>query len=757
MILPNEKFLIPVWGGIECTVHRLGDNFGDQLKRNGHDVRVSDLKLIAELGIKTLRYPIIWERIAPHGLAKADWSWTDERLWLLKEANINPIAGLLHHGSGPSYTSLIDPDFPLKFTDFAVAVAERYPWLEIFTPINEPLTTARFSCLYGVWYPHLKSDHAFSTAVLNESKATILAMREIKKIIPNAKLLQTEDLGKCHGTKKLQYQCDFENERRWISLDILTGNLMRNVTMCEFFRKSGGISAAALEYFAENYYSPDIIGINHYITSERFLDDDRKKYPQWSYAENGKHKYSDIDILRADIHKREGHYKILKSVAERYNLPIAITEVHLGSSRDAQLRWFMEAYEACARLKREGTDIRAITAWSLLGAYDWNSLLTQENNFYESGAFDIRSGNPRPTAIAHLIQQLCEQKSPDHPVLQADGWWKNKDHVHFAFGVSENARTLPVIECMFPENLLQVNVRPILIVGATGTLGRAFAHICSMRNISYVLLSRNDMDITNSEQVELFFKKHEPWAVVNAAGFVKVNDAESMQEVCFRENAYGPVTLAKACLKFGARFLTFSSHLVFDGQTNNPYRETSATAPLNMYGQSKAYAEKFVLAVNPSSLVVRSSAFFGPWDNCNFLAQMKKTIEKGQPFLVANDQIITPTYVPDLVNNCLDLLIDKASGIWHLTNSTMVTWSEFAMHAANIAHLDRHLIVPVATNALRLKAKRPSYSALKSEKGIILPGLEDATLRFFAHLPVEKKIRPLDALKNYFKEKSKAV
>ena len=120
---------------------------------------------------------------------------------------------------------------------------------------------------------------------------------------------------------------------------------------------------------------------------------------QWSYAENGRDKYSDVDIVRADIHKREGHYKILKSAFERYNLPIALTEVHLGSSRDAQLRWFMEAYDAASKLKEEGVDIRGVTSWSLLGAYDWNSLLTQNNNFYESGAFDVRSGKPRPTAI----------------------------------------------------------------------------------------------------------------------------------------------------------------------------------------------------------------------------------------------------------------------------------------------------------------------------------------------------------------------
>ncbi|GGY61203.1 hypothetical protein GCM10011613_00730 [Cellvibrio zantedeschiae] len=727
----TQNSSIPIWGGIECTVHRLGDAYGDQLLRNGHNDRASDLKIIAELGIKTLRYPVVWERIAPQGLAKADWSWTDERLAQLKELGINPIAGLLHHGSGPSFTNLIDPDFPAKFVEFAVAVAERYPWLEIFTPINEPLTTARFSCLYGVWYPHLRDDHAFSLAVLNQCKANILAMREIKKIIPSAKFLQTEDLGKCHGTKKLQYQCDFENERRWVSLDLLTGTLNNQSVMWKYFRKRGKVSEDDLEYFTTHYYAPDIIGINHYITSERFLDENRKKYPEWSHAQNGKDTYSDIDIVRADIHKREGHYKILKSVAERYHLPIALTEVHLGSSRDAQLRWFMEAYSAATRLKDEGVDIRAVTSWSLFGAYDWNSLLTQNNNFYESGAFDIRSGEPRPTAVAHLIKRLCENKVPDHPVLQADGWWKNPEHVHFAFGSSKHARGLPTIEHMFPENLLAANVKPILIIGATGTLGRAFAHICSMRNISYVLLSRNDMDIMNKERVEFFLQKHEPWAVVNAAGFVRVDDAETSPELCFRENAYGPVVLAQACLKYGVNFLTFSTDLVFNGQNTKPYRESDSVSPLNVYGASKAYAEAHVLAANPSALIVRTSAFFGPWDEHNFIAQLIKSVTNGKSFMAASDQTITPTYVPDLVNNCLDLIIDEAKGIWHIANSSATTWSEFAFSALDVAGVDKKLIKPVVSTVFNPKAKRPANSALESEKGIFLPKLEDAIERFF--------------------------
>ena len=104
-------------------------------------------------------------------------------------------------------------------------------------------------------------------------------------------------------------------------------------------------------------------------------------------------------------------------------------------------------------------------------------------------------------------------------------------------------------------------------------------------------------------------RQHQPWAVINAVGFVKVDDAESQPDICFKENAYGPVILAEACLKYGAQFLTFSVDLVFDGASHIPYVETSRTAPLNVYGASKRDAETHVLAAKPSALVMRTSAF----------------------------------------------------------------------------------------------------------------------------------------------------
>ena len=112
---------LELWGGVECTVNRVGLSYLDQLERSGHASRLDDLDLFRGLGLQTMRYPILWERIQPDGADSFDWTWSDERMGRLRELGIRPIVGLLHHGSGPSWTDLLDPDFPAKFAAFARA------------------------------------------------------------------------------------------------------------------------------------------------------------------------------------------------------------------------------------------------------------------------------------------------------------------------------------------------------------------------------------------------------------------------------------------------------------------------------------------------------------------------------------------------------------------------------------------------------------------------------------------------------------
>jgi len=204
--MSNGTAPLEMWGGVECTVNRVGDRWFDQMAWSGHHARLDDLDRIAALGIRTVRYPVLWEHLAPRRLDDIDWRWTDQRLGRLRELGIRPIVGLLHHGSGPGYTSLLDPDFPDKLAAFAGAVSRRYPWVTDFTPVNEPLTTARFSALYGHWYPHQRNDRDFIRALLNQLHGVVLAMEAIREVIPHARLVQTEDCGCTFGTAPMQDQ-----------------------------------------------------------------------------------------------------------------------------------------------------------------------------------------------------------------------------------------------------------------------------------------------------------------------------------------------------------------------------------------------------------------------------------------------------------------------------------------------------------------------------------------------------------------------
>ena len=717
---------LELWAGVECSVNRVGDSFFDQLEKSGHAHRIGDLNLFAELGIAALRYPVLWERTAPDGLEQPDWSWVDERLARLRELNITPIVGLVHHGSGPRETSLVDPAFPEKLAAYGRAVAQRFPWVSYYTPVNEPLTTARFSGLYGHWYPHGGDASTFARALLNQCRAVILAMRAIREFNPSAQLIQTEDLGKTFSTRTLAYQSEFENERRWLTYDLISGRFTPEHLMWNYLR-SVGVGEAELEWFRENASPPAIVGINHYLTSERFLDERLSRYPTHTHGGNGQHAYADVEAVRVCAEGTAGPRALMREAWERYRLPLAVTEVHLGCTREEQLRWLKEVWDGAQSLRREGAEVRAVTAWSLIGAYDWANLLTRSEGNYEPGVYDLRGVRPRPTALAHMLQALATGREHDHPVLDSPGWWRRLGRLCYP---PVTHRSHGVATAVQGVSMNDKAARPLLITGASGTLGRAFARICEMRGLSYRLLARGELDIANAASVERALAEYEPWAVVNAAGYVRVDDAENDADRCWRENAKGPETLAALCARDGVKLVTFSSDQVFDGKAGAPYVESDGTSPLNVYGRSKAEAEAMVLGALPLALVIRTSAFFGPWDEHNFVTVALRSLASGQSFRAADDSVVSPTYVPDLVHATLDLLIDNEQGIWHLANAGATTWADLARRAAKLAEIDAGPLEACSTRSLHLAAPRPLYSVLTSERGTLLPSLDDALLRY---------------------------
>lgn len=454
----NFNMPLQLWGGVECSLVRIGGATRDQLVETGHDKRSGDLDLLADLGIRTLRYPVLWERVR-HGFSGENWSWSDTRLKRLRELGINPIAGLLHHGFGPRADNVLDPTFPDAFAEFALAVARRYPWIESFSPINEPLTTARNSGLYGLWYPHGRDETTCFRLLVAQCRAVAKAMAAIRKARPDARLVQTEDFGRIFSTVPLRYQAEYENERRWLPIDLLTGRVDR----CHMFHErllAAGASDSELDELVAAPCPPDIVGIDHYLTSDRFLDHRVELYPGEHVGGNGYDVYVDIAAVRSPSRDQARLALRIKEVWQRYRLPLALTEIHNGCTRDEQLRWLIESWEAARAARCRGTDLRAVTAWALFGMVDWNSMLLRRECHYENGAFDVRRGPRRPTALSRAIAKLAGGEAYDHPAIDRPGWWR-------------------------PDSQLSRSVRPLLLSGR-GEMLDILQDCCKARRLAVI-------------------------------------------------------------------------------------------------------------------------------------------------------------------------------------------------------------------------------------------------------------------------------
>jgi dTDP-4-dehydrorhamnose reductase len=393
----------------------------------------------------------------------------------------------------------------------------------------------------------------------------------------------------------------------------------------------------------------------------------------------------------------------LREAWERYQIPLAVTEVHHGCSREEQVRWFHDVWNAAEKVRAEGVDLRAVTLWSLFGNVDWRSLLTRREGIYDVGAFDTRGGKLRPTMVAKAAESLAKGTMLEHAATQGRPWWRRSER--FYIGAQ-------------PCKPHHLGTHPLLITGATGTLGQAFARLCHHRGLAHVVTDRSAMDITDPASIAAALDRFRPWAVVNTAGFVRVPEAEHRPDDCFRINTTGPELLAAACRERGIPFVTFSSDLVFDGKLGRPYIEPDPTSPACVYGESKAQAEDRVMAIDPTALIIRTSAFFGPWDVHNFLHHTVVRLQAGEEVTASDNAIVSPTYVPDLVHATLDLLLDGENGLWHLANQGSISWHGLAREIAGRTNL--------CPKKIRDCGGERSDTTLSTSRGQLLRPLEAA-------------------------------
>jgi dTDP-4-dehydrorhamnose reductase len=501
-----------LWAGAECTLNRVGDRYLDRFDANPHGDLVENLDLLSDIGVSAIRFPVLWERVAPRGLKHASWSWSDRGLSRMRELHMKPIVGLVHHGSGPPHTSLLDPAFAEGLAEFARAVAERYPWVDGYTPVNEPLTTARFSGLYGLWHPHSRSAHDCVRILLNQCRAVILSMQAIRSVNPAAYLLQSEDLSKTHSTPLLSYQAAFSNLFRWLTFDLLDGRIDTRHPLWGYLLYHGA-SVEELEWFQEHACPPDILGLDHYLSSERYLDERLHLYPGETAGGNGRHQYVDVLASRVLADGPAGPKALFREAWERYRRPIAFTEVHNHCTREEQMRWFLEVWNAALELKAEGVDVRAVTAWSVFGSHGWDTLCTEPGGTYEVGVFDTQTSPPRPTAMAGLLKDLAEGTRPHHPLLSVPGWWKRDIRLMYGHSVRADGSVVPGPR---PGELVREEVyrtAPLLILTQEAD---ALTRLCHLRGIPYRVVGRED--VSSPEAAVDLLQSASPWGVVVGGG-----------------------------------------------------------------------------------------------------------------------------------------------------------------------------------------------------------------------------------------------
>lgn len=264
----------------------------------------------------------------------------------------------------------------------------------------------------------------------------------------------------------------------------------------------------------------------------------------------------------------------------------------------------------------------------------------------------------------------------------------------------------------------------IAITGGDGQLAGAFLRLAGVfPQFRIQAFSKNEWDICKEDHCLSVFRSYQPDIVLNTAAYTAVDKAESDSEICYAINADAPALIARCCLENGTRFVHFSTDYVFDGRQNRPYRETDATHPLNVYGQSKLIGEEKALRVHPKSLVLRVSWLYDAGGK-NFARTMIRAGSSNASLRIVSDQVASPTYAGDLARDILDLISAKnlPEGLLHYSQQGEASWADFAEAIFGKAGIDC-AVERIPTSDYPAAAIRPLYSKLDNTQWLKLTGL----------------------------------
>ena len=274
----------------------------------------------------------------------------------------------------------------------------------------------------------------------------------------------------------------------------------------------------------------------------------------------------------------------------------------------------------------------------------------------------------------------------------------------------------------------------ILVTGANGLLGQhllkmlnnstAYEIIATGRGVARLPFIVNcryhyfPLDITDGMAVNAFIDLHRPTVIIHTAAMTQVDECETNPVACWNTNVTATRFLVSAAESIAARFIYISTDFVFDG-LNGPYKETDIAGPVNYYGSSKLAAEKAVMESQLLWSIIRTVLVYGNiliGNRSNIVSWVQQNLLDGKNIKVVSDQWRTPTYVEDLAQGIILVVEKKASGIFHLSGSEMLSPYDMAMLTANYLHLDTSLIQKVDASIFSQPGKRPAKTGFIIDK-----------------------------------------
>jgi beta-glucosidase/6-phospho-beta-glucosidase/beta-galactosidase len=359
--------------GIENSIPTInhGATRVDQMEASDHYRRWrEDFDCVEDLGITFLRFgpPLHKTFLAP---GQYDWEFADLTLNDLKRRDITPIVDLCHFGVPDWLGNFQNPDFPHLFATYAGAFAERFPWVQLYTPVNEMFICAVFSAKYGWWNEQLKTDLGFVTALKHIVRANVLAMMEILKRRPDAIFIQSESSEYFHADSPAAIgPAEVLNSRRFLSLDLNYGRRVDS-EMYEFLCDNG-MTREEYHFFLHTKMKQHcILGNDYYRTNEHRVHPDGRTEAAGEVF---------------------GYCEITRQYHNRYRLPIMHTETNLreGETGQEAVQWLWKEWANVLRLRNVGIPTVGFTWYSLTDQVDWDTALREQNgNVNPLGLFDL--------------------------------------------------------------------------------------------------------------------------------------------------------------------------------------------------------------------------------------------------------------------------------------------------------------------------------------------------------------------------------